>query len=159
MTETIAIAVGEPVHVELEHLRVSIRRREVGDDGGLSIEIHEREHEREGETPRELLRFDAFRDDPHYHVPASEPKPRSIDARGARAALAFAVTAIGQRLVPLLDEAGYPEHARRAEALDLAAAARRVEQAAAKAPEPGEPNHYPLTPEVREALGLPADAD
>jgi len=47
----------------------TVCRRDVGADGGYSVELICREPK---EQP--LMRFDIFRDDPHYHLPADEQK-------------------------------------------------------------------------------------
>src|SRR5262245_56011343 len=138
MPEYLEIHVGEPVDVDAElasgRLRVRVRRREVGGDGGVSIELS-------GATrgePAELLRFDLFRRDPHYHVPASAAQ---IDLDAARDGdpLEFALACIRQGLPELLGRANQPELARSVEATASAALAElasRVRDAVQSAPEP-----------------------
>jgi hypothetical protein len=148
MAETIEISVGEPVAVELGELRFQVRRREVGSDGGVSIELYAQQ----ASEPEELIRFDLFRDDPHYHVPATNPKPRRIDPASDGDPLEFALAGI-RSLPELLKEAGHPARATAADALDLADAAERVRAAVAGAPEPSETRSFDLTPELRKLLG------
>ena len=62
----ITIATGEKVSVELGGLVFEVLRRDVGDDGGHSIEIYGAE-----DRDTQVLRFDVFRKDPHYHMPPS----------------------------------------------------------------------------------------
>ena len=153
MAETITISTGEPLHVDCGSLRFTVRRREVGSDGGHSIALYGPKGG-EDEEALELIRFDLFRNDPHYHVPASQPKPTSIRAEAPGAALEFALGAIRDRLPALLDEAGHPDFAREAEALALSEIAEQVRQATARAPEPSETTQFPLTAEARKALGM-----
>src|SRR5262245_16336442 len=109
MPEYLEIRVGEPVEVDAElasgRLRVRVRRREVGGDGGVSIELSGAVR---GE-PTELLRFDLFRRDPHYHVPASDPAQIDLDAARDGEPLEFALACIRQRLPELLGRADQPE--------------------------------------------------
>ena len=62
----ITIATGEKVSVELGGLVFEVLRRDVGDDGGHSIEVYGAQ-----DRDTQVLRFDVFRVDPHYHMPPS----------------------------------------------------------------------------------------
>ncbi len=94
MPAYLEIHVGEPVEVDADlrpgRLRVSVRRREVGDDGGFTLELSGAVA---GE-PAELLRFDLFRRDPHYHVPASNPAPIDLDPARDGEPLEFAIACL-----------------------------------------------------------------
>lgn len=151
--QTIRIARGEPVNVQLGPLSINVCRSEVGDDGGHTIEVCGEKNEGDEKAPG-LIRFDAFRKDPHFHVPSSEPKPTSIGGDYPGGGLAYALEAIRERLPALLDEAGHAEYARQAESLELAAVAEQVRAAIERAPEPTESNEFELTPQVRTALGM-----
>jgi hypothetical protein len=139
MPSYLEIRVGEPVQVDAElrpaRLRASVRRREVGDDGGHSIELSGAL----GGEPAELLRFDLFRRDPHYHVPAGDPAQIDVDRARDGEPLEFALACLRERLPALLERAKFPELA---EALvevppaALAAFADRVRDAVKSAPEP-----------------------
>jgi hypothetical protein len=138
MAPTLEIRVGEPLQVDAELrpglLRASVRRREVGEDGGLSLELSGAVA---GE-PAELLRFDLFRRDPHYHVPASDPAQIDLDPARDGDPLEFALTCLRERLPALLERAKFPELARAVDAVSpaaLLAFVERVREAATSAPE------------------------
>src|SRR5262245_13371652 len=109
MPATLEIRVGEPLEVDAElrpgRLVAGVRRREVGDDGGVSLELS---GALSGE-PEELLRFDLFRRDPHYHVPASDPAQIDLDPARDGDPLEFALTRLRERLPALLERAKFPE--------------------------------------------------
>jgi len=149
MPAYLEIHVGEPVEVDAElrpgRLRVSVRRREVGDDGGFTLELSGAVA---GE-PAELLRFDLFRKDPHYHVPASNPTQIDLDPARDGEPLDFALACIRERLPELLARAKYPELARSVEASGasaLADLASRVREAVKSAPEPSSSYRIELPP-------------
>ena len=141
MPERLRIQIGEPIEVEFHRLRLCVRRREVGEDGGHTIEVIE-VLEVSGpvaEEPRELLRFDLFRRGPHYHVPASNPAQIDLDPLRDGDPLEFALGCLRDRLAPLLAQAQFPELARSIGALGpaaLASLAERVRAAVKDAPEP-----------------------
>jgi hypothetical protein len=153
MPASLEIRVGEPVELDAElasgRLRVRVRRREVGDDGGVSIELAGAT----GGEPTELLRFDLFRRDPHYHVPASDPAQIDLDPARDGEPLEFALTCIRERLRELLDRAKSPELARAVEASAasaLADLAERVRAAVTSAPEPSSSYRIELDPAAAE---------
>ena len=149
MAEFIEIAAGEPLHVDFSGLRASVRRRDVGEDGGVSIELYG-----PGEEPREqLIRFDVFRQDPHYHVPSSDPKQIDMQRGPFEKSLEFAIGCLEKRLPDLLREARYPEIAASVDAAQMPEVAARVRAAAGDAPEPTQVQRIELTPEVRKAMG------
>ena len=134
MAQKLLVRIGEPVEVELEGLRVSVRRREVGPDGGHTLEVS---GPVAGERA-ELLRFDLFRLGPHYHVPASNPDQVDLDPADGDP-LEFALDCLRDRLASLLAEAAFPELARSVAAQPpaaLAGFAERVRAAVKQAPEP-----------------------
>ena len=151
--ETIRIARGEALHVDHGTLRFSVWRSEIGDDGGHSIEVC-RVPSSEDEPAEGLIRFDAFRNDPHYHLPSSQKQPTAVEAGYPGGGLAFAIDAIRERLPELLDRADHGEFARAAEKLPLSEIADEVRAAAERNAEPGEGVESPLTPQMREALGM-----
>jgi hypothetical protein len=135
MPERLEIRIGEPVEVEFERLRFSVRRREVGEDGGHTIEVS---GPVAGE-PAELLRFDLFRRGPHYHVPATNPSQIDLDPVRDGDPLEFVVACLRDRLAALLAQAQFPELASSIGALGpaaLAGLAERVRAAVKAAPEP-----------------------
>lgn len=155
MAPHLEIRVGEPVHVDVAlrsgRLRASVRRREVGDDGGLSLELSGGV---EGE-PEELLRFDLFRREPHYHVPASSA-PIGLDPAREGEPLEFALACLRERLPELLERAGFAALARSLAATDrseLAAFAERVRAATESAPEPSSSQRIELPAAAPTASG------
>lgn len=77
---------------------------------------------------KELLRFDDFVDNPHYHVPA-ENHPISFDRATLGEPLDWFVTQIRDHLGDLLTEAGFAEVRDRVDLGAVAADAERVRQA------------------------------
>ena len=148
--EWITISTGEAVRVECPPLYFCVRRREVGADGGLSLELY---GPREDADAEELIRFDLFRDDPHYHGPASEPKPVSLSVPAASTPLDTALAQLSGRLPELLVDAG---HARDAQAAHAAPAdlAERLRDACERAPEPVDSKRFPLNAQMRILLGM-----
>src|SRR5262245_17160565 len=137
MPQKFLVRIGEPVEVELAGVRASVRRREVGPDGGHSLELS---GPVAGERA-ELLRFDLFRQGPHYHVPASNPKQIDLDPARDGDPLDFVVACVRDRLAPLLEQAAFPELARAVAAQPpaaLAAFAERVRAAVKDAPGPSQ---------------------
>ncbi len=149
MAEYVEIGAGEPIEVAAGDLQLRVLKRTVDTDGGVSIEIC---GPVEGES-QQLIRFDLFREDPHYHVPSSEPKPIRLEGKSAEEALDFALGCIRERLPELLEQAGYPQLEGAASPEQRVEAAQRVAEAVRAAPEPTEVQRIEITPEVRRALG------
>ena len=149
MADFIEISAGEPVEVPCGPLVFRIRRREVGDDGGISIELC---GPRDGQEA-ELLRFDLFRNDPHYHVPAGPAQPTGhIDPSSD--SLSYALDRVANELPAMLRQSDALEHAKSVEALVMAPVVAQLREAAAQAPEPSETHQIELTPEIRKLVGL-----
>ena len=151
VTEYVEIGAGKAIEIDAGNLSLRVVRRRVAEDGGISIEVCGPVDGAE----TQLIRFDLFRGDPHYHVPSSDPKPIRLEGKSADEAMDFALGCIRARLPELLREAGYSQLAGAASAEQRTQAALRVEEAAQQAPEP-EPADFQrieLTPEVRRALG------
>lgn len=145
--EFIHIAAGEPVEVGCGPLVFHIRRREVGDDGGVSIELY---GARDGEEA-EILRFDLFRKDPHYHVPSGTKPTGRIDP--SVDALAYALDRIESELPEMLRQSGAAEHVSSIESLGMDLVVDQLRDGVARAPSPGESQRIELTPKVRALLG------
>ena len=147
--DTIAIAGGEKVDLQLAGLCFRICKRAIGDDGGPSIEVLG-----DPDAAEPLLRFDLFRGDPHFHVPAGERKQRTLAVLAGADAVETWLGALAQTLPELIREAGDAALAERCDAELLGREVGQLRDAIANAPEPGEPVHYPLTPEMRANLGI-----
>ncbi len=150
MSDELVIGSGEPIEFSLGSLRVDVRRREVGKDGGHSVGI---QGDVDGESV-DLVRFDLFRGDPHYHVPASDPKPKHVDPKQSPAGRSFTLDCFRNKLPDMIREAGGGELAASLESSELAQAARTLEQALNDAPEPTEFKTVTISAEMREKLGL-----
>lgn len=132
--ETITIQRGENRTLELGGLRFVARRQEVGEDGGHTIEVW---GPVDGEDTQ-VLRFDCFRDAPHYHMPPSQPGARKLDRAEVGDPLEWALACARERLPEMVAKAGY---AVLAGALDVAALAggdAALRELIASCPEPSE---------------------
>ena len=83
-----------------------------------------------------MLRFDCFRKDPHYHVPASALEPRHLDAGEIGDPLEWAYAQVRQHLPDLIREAGYAKLAESVDAQALRTGWEELRQAIASAPAP-----------------------
>lgn len=107
----------KPVQAEPEIRQVSGGRlrfrtlfRRFGGDGGPSLEVHMRD----GEVWRRVIRFDCFRDYPHWHLFHADGRDdrRPWGTGGTKGALAATESALREQLPTLLERGGYPEVAR-----------------------------------------------
>jgi hypothetical protein len=102
------------------------------EDRGVSLHVFA---EQDGEQ-RELLRFDCFVEDPHYHYISWRARTNDmvhVDPIADGDALAWAIERIRTRLPQMLERAGAPEVARRIDAAALEEALPRVTEAAYRA--------------------------
>ena len=103
------------------------------DDRGVSLHVC---GAGEGDAARELLRFDCFDEDPHYHYVswrAMSNEMLHIDPVADGDPLAWALERIRTRLPQMLERAGAPELAARVDARELERALPRVAEAAYRA--------------------------
>jgi hypothetical protein len=163
MAEFIEIATGEAVEVEVPladagaRLFFRVLRREIGPDGGLSLELHGGAQDAAGETG-ELLRFDLFRDDPHFHIPATRTEPtghieRESDVDHAQL-VAKVVARAEVELAEWLRDAGQALLANELGAPPYSQVRNALQDAVAAAPEPVKRIRVELTPAIRLATGL-----
>lgn len=158
MAEFIEIATGEAVEVDVplapgeRRLFFRVLRREVGPDGGLSLELHGGA----ADDTAELLRFDLFRDDPHFHIPATRTEPTGhLEPDGTHSELVAGIVArAGMELSDWLRTAGEAETAEALGDPPYKDLAKRLADAVATAPEPVKRIRVELTPTVRRATGL-----
>jgi len=132
MKTTVKIALGDKLTLALGGLEFVVLRREVGDDGGTSIEIF-------GEVAGEhtqVLRFDCFRLDPHYHMPPSAPGQLQIDRASVGDPLEWALACTRDRLPEMIRRAGYADLADKLDPALLRAGAARVRELVERAPAP-----------------------
>ncbi len=122
-------------------LRFVACRREVDViDGGITLYVH-------SATPgdeRELLRFDLFRQRPHYHAPATNEKETSIDASRSASIEEWGVENLTQRAGALVVEAGFADLAPNLDLASIRAAANDLRSLLAGLAEPTEISHFPI---------------
>jgi hypothetical protein len=133
------ISVGEKVSVELGGLRFDVLRREVDEDGGTSIEVF---GDVNGQA-QQVLRFDCFRKDPHYHMPPSAPGQLRLDPAQVGDPLEWALAQTRDHLPEMLRKAGFEELSQTVDAEALRRGWERVKRAVETAPEPSQSfTHY-----------------
>lgn len=97
MSEKVFDVGGVELHVD---------NRDIGADGGPSVRVY---GEVDGENVQ-LLRFDCFRKDPHYHYdPSGKNDQRSLDKESVPDSVAWTIEQLGQNLVEMIHTAGYAE--------------------------------------------------
>jgi hypothetical protein len=102
------------------------------DDRGVSIHVF---GDQQGER-RELLRFDCFDEDPHYHYVCWEPMANEVlhlDPVADGDPLAWALERIRTRLAPMLVRAGAADVAGRVDARSIDEVLPRIAEAAYRA--------------------------
>jgi hypothetical protein len=77
----------------------------------------------------ELLRFDSFRNKPHYHAPASGPQI-DIDASAVGNVLEWSLTQVREHIPEWLDKAGFGQVAERVDRDSLSKGWERIRDAA-----------------------------
>ena len=99
-------------------VELHVDQRNFGSDGGPSVRVY---GEADGENIQ-LLRFDCFRKDPHYHYdPSGKNDQRSLDKTSVPDSVAWTIKQLGHNLVEMIHTAGY---ASVAEQVDQAAVAQ-----------------------------------
>ena len=85
-------------------IELHVDNRDIGEDGGPSVRVY-------GEVDDEnvqLLRFDCFRKDPHYHYdPSGKNDQRSLDKESVPDSVAWTIEQLEQNLVEMIHTAGY----------------------------------------------------
>ena len=99
-------------------IELHVDQRNFGSDGGPSVRVY---GEADGENIQ-LLRFDCFRKDPHYHYdPSGKNDQRHLDKERVADSVAWTIEQLGQNLVEMIHTAGYGSVA---ESVDQAAVAQ-----------------------------------
>lgn len=132
--EMITIQRGENRSLELGGLRFVARRQEVGEDGGHTLEVWGAV---DGEDTQ-VLRFDCFRDAPHYHMPPSRPGSLPLDRAEVGEPLDWALGCIRARLPEMVTKAGYAGLAACLDSGALANGSEEILRLVASCPEPSE---------------------
>ena len=85
-------------------IELHVDERNFGADGGPSVRVY---GEADGKDIQ-LLRFDCFRKDPHYHYdPSGENDQRHLDKASVPDPIAWTIEQLGQNLVEMIQTAGY----------------------------------------------------
>jgi len=138
----LTIKTGEKVKTQIGGLLIEVLNREVGDDFGMSVEVYP-----EDDPSNQLLRFDCFHDDPHYHVPPSAPGQLNIDKEKYGDGLDWAIEQIRNNVVSLVDRAGFPEISQKLNQNDFRRDWQKIKMACESAPEPSVEKTVELTEE------------
>jgi len=132
MKQKIRIAVGAKRVLSLGGLEFEVLRRDVGEDGGTSIEIF-------GEVAgqrTQVLRFDCFRLEPHYHMPPAASGQLPIEREKVGDPLEWALACTRERVPEMIRAGGYADLADKVDAAALRAGAQRVRELVESAPAP-----------------------
>jgi hypothetical protein len=122
-------------------LRFVACRREVDViDGGVTLYIHSALPDDE----RELLRFDLFRNRPHYHAPASNADETKIDATGAIDVNEWGIDFVTRRAGELVLEGGFDALLPRLDLESIRKSAPGLRQLLAGLAEPTEISTFPI---------------
>ena len=99
-------------------IELHVDDRNFGSDGGPSVRVY---GEADGENIQ-LLRFDCFRKDPHYHYdPSGKNDQRHLDKASVPDSVAWTIEQLRENLVEMIHTAGYNSVA---DNVDQAAVAR-----------------------------------
>ena len=89
-------------HVGGVELRVD--NRNLGEDGGPTVRVFGKS---DGENIQ-LLRFDCFRKNPHYHYdPSGKNDHRKLDKETVPDSIAWTIEQLGKHLAEMINTAGY----------------------------------------------------
>lgn len=138
---TLEIRKGADARLEVGGLRFVACRREVDViDGGITLYVHSAAP---GDD-RELLRFDLFRNRPHYHAPATNAKETAIDASLASSVDEWGVENLTRRAGDLVAEAGFDDLQPSLDLQSIEKAGPALRQLFASLAEPTEVSHFPI---------------
>jgi len=85
-------------------VELHVDERNFGSDGGPSVRVY---GEADGDNVQ-LLRFDCFRKDPHYHYdPSGKNDQRALDKVSVPDSIAWTIEQLGQNLAEMIHTAGY----------------------------------------------------
>lgn len=127
----LTITTGDKVKTLIGGLQFEVLNREVGEDHGMSIEVYAL-----SDPETQLLRFDCFHDDPHYHVPPSAPGQLNIDKEQYGDGLDWALEKIRDSVVSLIEEAGFTDIAQSLDQQIFLDRWEEIKQACESAPPP-----------------------
>jgi hypothetical protein len=91
-------------------LRFHLENRMAADDGGPAIRVYG--PTTDGHSERQLLRFDCFRKDPHYHYdPDGRDEHLNLEGAAAADPVAWSLTQLRQNLPEMVRHAGGSDQA------------------------------------------------
>lgn len=109
---------------EVGGVELHVDQRSLGADGGPSVRVY---GEADGENVQ-LLRFDCFRKDPHYHYdPSGKNDQRHLDKASVPDSVAWTIEQLGGNLVKMIQTAGYDSVADRVDQTAVAQVLPEVE--------------------------------
>ena len=109
---------------EVGGVELRVDERNFGSDGGPSVRVY---GEADGKDIQ-LLRFDCFRKDPHYHYdPSGKNDQRHLDKASVPDSIAWTIEQLGQNLVEMIQTAGYGSVAENVDQAAVAQALPEVE--------------------------------
>lgn len=105
-------------------VELHVDHRNFGSDGGPSVRVY---GEADGENIQ-LLRFDCFRKDPHYHYdPSGKNDQRSLDKTSVPDSVAWTIKQLEHNLVEMIHTAGYASVAEQVDQAEVAQVLPEVE--------------------------------
>ena len=138
---SLEIRKGADAQLDVGGLRFVACRREVDViDGGITLYVRSAAP---GDD-RELLRFDLFRNRPHYHAPASNADETEIDASGSASVDEWGIENLTGRAGELVVEAGFHDLRPSLDLQSIQKAAPALRQLLAGLAEPTEVSHFPI---------------
>lgn len=112
--------------IEVGGVRLNVEYRRFGGDQGPAVRVY---GDVDGQ-PVQLLRFDCFERDPHYHyAPDGKDDHRKLDPREVPDPVAWTLAQLSGNLVSMIRTAGYDSVADRVDADAVTDAIPRVEAA------------------------------
>lgn len=136
--------------VSIGGLRLVACRREVGNiDGGITVYVWGAPSDKGEEV--EILRFDLFRNRPHYHAPADKQEESVIDA-SAGDSVAWGINALTTVAPAFAREAKFPEIAERLDLVALAGAGPALQALFDGLEEPNEISYFEIPAAALEGL-------
>jgi hypothetical protein len=125
--ETSLSKASSPIIVEAPGMRISVEYRQgQGGDEGLTFDVTVAGEKEEGAR---ILRFDCFKNTPHYHVGSSRRNDaRDMKAEGIEDPVRWTLEQLKTRLPSMVEEAGYEEIAKRIDQKSIAQSLSRVEK-------------------------------
>ncbi|MEM7413333.1 MAG: hypothetical protein AAF430_24090 [Myxococcota bacterium] len=146
----LAIHKGPDAEFTAGGLRFVACRREIADiDGGISLYVWTAPAAGESQ---ELLRFDLFRNRPHYHAPAENQQETKIDPASHADVAEWGVDALTQHPATYVRQAGYDDVAASLDAAALSNATAGLRQLFDDLTEPDEVSYFEIDAKILESL-------